>query len=292
MIKIIRSFLVLLSFFIFGIGAVILNFTLFPLAKFFIKDKNLLYFYSDVIHSTWAWFVKLIISFGIMNLNIEDLAKIKQIKNKVIVSTHPSFIDIVILIGLIPRTTCIVKSALAQNLILSNLVSSIFILEDETLDNMKNHTKKMLDNGFNVVIFPSGIRHRKNEYPKIHKGAATIAMNAKANIVALKLYTDFDFLFINQPIYEAGELKVNYELSYVGEIDVKSELEKTDNEIVIKKNITKMIENVLMSCEGDATIKPRSFRSWLCIKTRRLIYAAGMDGTISTAPSRSGNRRF
>lgn len=247
MIKIIRSFLVLLSFFIFGIGAVILNFTLFPLAKFFIKDKNLLYFYSDVIHSTWAWFVKLIISFGIMNLNIEDLAKIKQTKNKVIVSTHPSFIDIVILIGLIPRTTCIVKSALAQNLILSNLVSSIFILEDETLDNMKNYTKKMLDNGFNVVIFPSGIRHRKNEYPKIHKGAATIAMNAKVNIVALKLYTDFDFLFINQPIYEAGERKVNYELSYAGEIDVKSELEKTDNEIVIKKNITKMIENALYS---------------------------------------------
>ena len=72
-------------------------------------------------------------------------------------------------------------------------------------------------------------------------------MNAKVNIVALKLYTDFDFLFINQPIYEAGERKVNYELSYAGEIDVKSELEKTDNEIVIKKNITKMIENALYS---------------------------------------------
>lgn len=245
MIKIIRSFLVLLSFFIFGVGAVILNFTLFPLAKIFIKNKELLYFYSDVIHSTWAWFVKLIISFGIMNLNVENLAKIKQIKNRVIVSTHPSFIDIVILIGLIPRTTCIVKSALAKKPILSNLVSSIFILEDETLDNMKKHTKKMLDNGFNVIIFPSGIRHRKNEYPKIHKGAATIAMNAKENIAVLKLYTDYDFLFINQPIYEAGEQKVNYDLSYVGEIDVKSELEKTDNEIVIKKNITKMIKFAL-----------------------------------------------
>ncbi len=245
MIKIIRSFIVLLSFFIFGVGAVILNFTLFPFAKFFIKGKDLLYFYSDVIHSTWAWFVKLIISFGIINLNIENLTEIKQIKNKVIVSTHPSFIDIVILIGLIPRTTCIVKSALAKNPILSNLVSSIFILEDETLDNMKKHTKEMLDNGLNVVIFPSGIRHRKNEYPKIHKGAATIAMNAKANIAVLKLYTDYDFLFINQPIYEAGNRKVNYDLSYVGEIDVKSELEKTDNEIVIKKNITKMIKSAL-----------------------------------------------
>lgn len=245
MIRIFRSFLVLFSFAIFGLGAVVLNFTLFPIAKFFIKDKDLLYFYSDIIHLTWAWFIKLIISFGIINLDINDLEKIKQIRNCVIVSTHPSFIDIVILIGLIPRTTCIVKSALIKNPILSNLIKSIFILKDETLDNIKIHTKKMLDKGFNVVIFPSGIRHRKNEYPKIHKGAATIAMNANVNIVALKLYTDYDFLFINQPIYEAGNKKVNYELSYVGEINVKAEIEKTDNEIVIKKNITKVIKSAL-----------------------------------------------
>lgn len=245
MIKIVRSFLVLFSFAIFGVGAVILNFTLFPIAKFFLKNKDLLYFYSDIIHSTWAWFINLIIYFGIINLDIKDLEKIKQIRHCVIVSTHPSFIDIVILIGLIPRTTCIVKSALIKNPILSNLIKSIFILKDETLDNIKLHTKKMLDKGFNVVIFPSGIRHRKNEYPKIHKGAATIAMNANVNIVALKLYTDYDFLFINQPIYDAGDKKVNYELSYVGEIDVKAETEKTDNEIVIKKNITKMIKSAL-----------------------------------------------
>lgn len=245
MIKIVRSFLVLFSFAIFGLGAVVLNFTLFPIAKLFIKDKDLLYFYSDIIHSTWAWFIKLIISLGIINLDIKDLEKIKQIRNCVVVSTHPSFIDIVILIGLIPRTTCIVKSALIKNPILSNLIKSIFILKDETLDNIKLHTKKMLDRGFNVVIFPSGIRHRKNEYPKIHKGAATIAINANVNIVALKLYTDYDFLFINQPIYDAGDRKVNYELSYVGEIDVKAEIEKTDNVIVIKKNITKMIKSAL-----------------------------------------------
>ena len=77
MIRIFRSFLVLFSFAIFGLGAVVLNFTLFPIAKFFIKDKDLLYFYSDIIHLTWAWFIKLIISFGIINLDINDLEKIK-----------------------------------------------------------------------------------------------------------------------------------------------------------------------------------------------------------------------
>lgn len=244
-IRFIRSVLVLLSFVIFGIGAIFLNFIIFPMANFFLKDKQLLYFYSDIIHNTWKWFVRILIFFKIIKLNITDLDNIKQIKQKIIVATHPSFIDILILIALIPRTTCIVKYSLSKNPILFNLVNSIFIMEDESLEKLKEHTKKMIDNGFNVVIFPMGIRHRRNEFPKIKKGAATIAMNANSNIVALKYYTDFDFLFISQPVYEAGEKAVTYDLSYVGEIDVKSMLQNSENEIVIKKNITKMIASSL-----------------------------------------------
>ncbi len=241
----IRSIFVLMCFAAFVLGAIFLNFIVFPIANFFLKDKQLLYFYSDIIHNTWKWFVRILIFFKIIKLNITDLDNIKQIKQKIIVATHPSFIDILILIALIPRTTCIVKYSLSKNPILFNLVNSIFIMEDESLEKLKEHTKKMIDNGFNVVIFPMGIRHRRNEFPKIKKGAATIAMNANSNIVALKYYTDFDFLFISQPVYEAGEKAVTYDLSYVGEIDVKSMLQNSENEIVIKKNITKMIASSL-----------------------------------------------
>ena len=70
-------------------------------------------------------------------------------------------------------------------------------------------------------------------------------MNSKTNIIALKYYTDYDFLFINQPIYEAGDKPVTYELSYVKEIDVLKELQKSDDEILVKKNITKLITSAL-----------------------------------------------
>ncbi len=242
MLKIWRSILVLFSFAIFGTGAVILNFTVFPLAKYFIKEENLLYFYSDIIHNSWKWFVKWLSVTQVIRLDIEDIS---SIKNKVIVATHPSFIDVLILIAMIPRTTCVVKHALSKNPILTNLISSIFILDNDNLDSIKSQTKTMIEKGFNIIIFPSGTRHRKNEFPKIKKGAATIAMNAGVNIVALKYYTDFDFLFINQPIYEAGEKPVTYELTVAGEINTSEEMKKFDSEIVIKKNITKMIENIL-----------------------------------------------
>ncbi len=245
MIRLLRSITMILFFIFFGIGALVVNLLLFPIAKIFLKDKKLLYFYSDTIHNLWKFFVTLCKTTGMIRLEIQDKEKIQSLKNNVIVATHPSFIDIIILISLIPRTTCLVKSDLSKNPFLNNIIKSIFILEDETIDNLKIHSKKMIEAGFNIIIFPSGIRHRKDEQPKIRKGAATIAMSAKANIAALKYYTDYDFLFINQPIYEAGSKPVTYTLSYAGEININEELEKSDNEIVVKKNITNIITSLL-----------------------------------------------
>ena len=50
MIKFFRSVLVLFCFGIFGAGACIINFLLFPSAKIFIKKEKLNDFYSETIH--------------------------------------------------------------------------------------------------------------------------------------------------------------------------------------------------------------------------------------------------
>lgn len=232
--KKIRSILTAMSFLIFGLGATILNFGLFPFIK---QNKTLC---SDIIRSAWRLFINLMIISKLIKL---DIKKLNKIENKIIVATHPSFIDIVILISLIPRSTCFVKKELAHNPILKNLVTSIFITNEVELDELKDKSKKMLDEGFNVIIFPSGIRHRKNEYPKIKKGAALIALNAGKNIVPIKMFTSEDFLFINQPFYAGGNNTVIYEIEEGEEISLENYKNETD--IVAKREITKQIEKAL-----------------------------------------------
>lgn len=232
--KYIRSILAVFCFFIFGIGAVILNFLLFP----FIKNNNELC--SDIIHNTWRFFVNLMMFLKLFRL---DVKKLEKIENKVIVSTHPSFIDIVILIALIPRSTCFVKKELAHNPILKNLVTSIFITNEVELDELKSESKKMLDRGFNVIIFPSGIRHRRDEFPKIRKGASLVALNAGKNIVPIKVFSDRDFLFINQPFYAVSDRCVNFEIEQMREINIADFI--GESEIITKQRLTHKIEEEL-----------------------------------------------
>lgn len=232
--KYIRSILAVFCFFIFGIGAVILNFLLFPFIK---NNKELC---SDIIHNTWKFFVNLMMFLKLFRLDVKNLEKIE---NKVIVSTHPSFIDIVILIALIPRSTCFVKKELAHNPILKNLVTSIFITNEVELDELKSESKKMLDRGFNVIIFPSGIRHRRDEFPKIRKGASLVALNSGKNIVPVKMFSDRDFLFINQPFYAVSDRCVNFEIEQMREINIADFI--GESEIITKQRLTHKIEEEL-----------------------------------------------
>lgn len=232
--KYFRSFIAIVFFGIFGVGAATLNFLLFP----FIKDNK--YLCSDIIHGLWKFFVNLMIFFGFFKL---DIKKLEKIENKVIVSTHPSFIDIVILIALIPHSTCFVKKELAHNPILKNLVTSIFITNEVELDELKSESKKMLDEGFNVIIFPSGIRHRRDEFPKIKKGASLVALNAGKNIVPIRFFSDRDFLFINQPFYAVSDRRVTFEIEQMPEINIADFM--NESEIVTKQKITAQIEKEL-----------------------------------------------
>lgn len=232
--KQLRSVITIICFLIFGAGAVIVNFLIFPLIK---KNKELC---SDIIHNLWKFFTGFLVFIRLIKL---DIRKLDKIENKVIVSTHPSFIDIVILIGLIPRSTCYVKKSLAHNPILKNIIGSIFITNEVELEELKEKSKNMLGRGFNLIVFPSGTRHRRGEYPKIKKGAALVALNAGKNIVPIQIFTDEDFLFIHQPFYAAGDKTVTFEITQGEEIDIQKYKDAT--EIVAKKQITKQIEQSL-----------------------------------------------
>ena len=232
--KFIRSIITTFCFIIFGIGAIFLNFLIFPFIK---QDKILC---SKIIHNSWKFFTRFLSIVGLIGVDIKHLEKIE---NKVIVATHPSFIDIVILIGLIPKTTCFVKKELTKNFVMKNIVNSIFISNELEIEDMKKETKKMLDMGFNLIVFPTGSRHRKNEHPKIKKGAATIALNANKDIIPIEIISSEDFLFIHQPFYAAGKKRVIFEIEQLETIKIENFKQKT--EIENKKELTKEIENKL-----------------------------------------------
>lgn len=238
MIKFFRSFFVVFIFGLFGLGALFLRYCIFP----FQKDKNSSY---KSLQKTWNFLIYIIQKTGIINIKTDDFEKIKNIKNSIIVSTHPSFIDIVILMSIIPNSTCFVAEKLAHNPFLKGIVKYLFIIEGQSQEKWLSESCQKLHEGFNVIIFPMGRRHKRNETPRIRRGAALLAQKSKKNIVLLNIETSCDFLQGNQPIYDTGDKSVVYTLEYIGQIDTNDYLNKFLDEVTFKTEITKQLTKFL-----------------------------------------------
>ena len=236
--KYLRGFGVVFLFAFFGVGALFIRYCIFPFQK--TKAEN-----YQTLQKSWQFFIWLISKTGVVNVTVEDLEKIKNIKNSIIVSTHPSFIDIVILMSIIPYSTCFVAPKLAKNPFFRGMVELLFILDTNSIDEWLNNSLEKLNEGLNLIIFPMGIRHDRNEFPKIRRGTSLIALKSKKNIIALDIQSDTKFLQAHQPIYEAGEKTVEYTIKYLTEINTEEFLEKYPDEVTFKTELTKKITKTL-----------------------------------------------
>jgi len=240
--KFTRSFLVGFAILLFGIGAGFISFVIFPINKIFIKKNNYKMACCEVIQKTWkfiTWFLEVT---KIIKLEIEEKDNLTNISGKIIVASHRSLIDIVILISLIPKSICLAKKELMKNFLFRNILETLYITNDVDLDEFKETTVKALNDGYNVIIFPTGKRNKQNEDLRIHKGPALISIISGVSIIPISINCSSDFLQLNQPILDAGNKTITYRIKLMPEI-IPTDLQKENmSEISLRNRISRKIK--------------------------------------------------
>ncbi len=242
MIRFIRGLIVIMLFAFFGAGSLILSFILIPVGGIFIKGRKKREYFSHFIHKLWAWYTGVLISVGLIKIEKNN---VEQMKGKIIVATHPSFIDIVILIGIYDNSLCLVKKEILNNFFMKNIVKNVYIPNNVELDEFKDICKAALDDCYNIVIFPTGTRTVKGEDLKIHKGAAALQIDTGADIIPVKIECDYPFLQKNRPVYDAGDSVITYTITQLEPIKLSQFSEKS--EIKLRKEISEKIKSDFMS---------------------------------------------
>ena len=240
--KLFRSFIVLFLFAFFGCGALIINYIVFPYISLFVKEEEKRKAYCNVIHTTWKFFCTMMQKAGTIKVELTNPEKIKNLKGKIIVANHPSYIDIVLLIGSVPNTICVAKKELKKNIFMGNIVKSLYLINDEESEKMLKNTVEILKEGYNIVIFPSGTRTQKNEPLKLHKGAALMALHTHCDIVPVHISCDYKFLAKHQKVYDAGEKPVTYTITINDEIKIEDFSKENLTQIQQRNRINETIK--------------------------------------------------
>ena len=130
---------------------------------------------------------------------------------------------------------------------MGNIVKSLYLINDEDNDKMLEESVEILNQGYNIIIFPTGTRTTDGEDLKLHKGAAVMALHTGADIIPIHISCDTKFLAKHQKFYDAGDKTPTYTITVNNEIKISDFKEQNLTQIQKRNRVNQAIKEKIKS---------------------------------------------
>jgi 1-acyl-sn-glycerol-3-phosphate acyltransferase len=166
------------SFACFFGGGLLLALTVFPaIAVLTPEEKQRIRATQSVIHRTFRFYLGMLEVLGLIELSVRGGAALHDGKGRLVIANHPTLLDVVILMALLPRVQCIVKSELWHNRYLGGVMRwAGYIRNDLEPSALIGACQEAIADGRSLIIFPEGTRTRPGQPLQFHRGFANIAL--------------------------------------------------------------------------------------------------------------------
>jgi len=172
-----------LAFTTFGLGGLIIGILWFPLLVLMpLSKRRRQKIARFTIGRGFRLFMWLFGVLGIFNLTYLE-KKHFRLKGAIFIANHPTLLDIVALLSVIPSGNCVIKPGLKANIFTWAAVTAAGYVVNRDGDQFLRDCEAALDQGDSLVIFPEGTRSTRNQLKKFNRGAAHLACRRETPIV-------------------------------------------------------------------------------------------------------------
>jgi len=168
---------------LFGVAAPILTLGLLALYALPIERSHKTTLTRKAVSLSCLFYLNSMRNLGLMSYTIKPETTIKA-KGKLIIANHPSLLDAFFILGMCPNLCCIAKGSLWKNPYTAVIVRMADYIHNGT-DDFIEQTKRRLDKGENILIFPEGTRNQYDDQLDFKRGAANIAILAECDILPI-----------------------------------------------------------------------------------------------------------
>lgn len=206
-----------LSFFLFGLGGLVLRLIVFPLLSLLpaspLRKRQRA---RALISGAFRFFVEFMRFTGVLTYSVTGIERLGQ-PGQMVIANHPSLIDVVVLIAFIRDANCVVKQSLWQNPFMRGPIRSAgYISSDGSID-MLEASAQVLKEGQTLIIFPEGTRTTPGQPPSFHRGAAAIALRGAKMIAPVRISVTPTTLTKAEPWYSIPSRRIHFSFE-VGEM--------------------------------------------------------------------------
>lgn len=130
-------------------------------------------------------------------------------KPEILVANHTSFLDILVVLMLHPKTVIMVKKWVYRSPIFGFFIRYAgYLFIEEGVEQNETVIRKRLEEGYSIVIFPEGTRSPDGQIKRFHKGAFLLAQRLNVPVRPLYILGTHEVNAKNDMMINPGEIHV------------------------------------------------------------------------------------
>lgn len=222
-----------IAFMCFGVGGVLLGGVIFPLQVLLVRspahrERQARALIGRLFRLLVAWMRIL----GLLTYELRGLERLQR-RGLLVLANHPTLIDVVFLIGLVPDANCVVKATLANHPCTRGPVRATgYICNNSGSDLLQTCVDKVKA-GANLIIFPEGTRTRPGQALKMQRGAAQIALRGGLAITPVHIHCEPMGLFKGQPWWRVAEQPLHFSIQVAEDMPTAPFLDAAGGEVAL-----------------------------------------------------------
>lgn len=231
-----------LSFSLFSLGGLAMSLLVFP-PMLLIRDRHRRKKLARwAIHKAFKAFIGFMELMGVMRLEVEGRERLKHCGNVLILANHPTLIDVVALVSLMPNASCVVKAALWRNPFIGGVVRAADYISNSTPEDLLTDCAEDINSGNPLIIFPEGTRTRPGEPLRFLRGASYIALNSGRPLLPILIRCEPSTLTKQQKWYQIPERRFHLSVKILPQENIAQWIDTNDVPTIAARKLTHSLE--------------------------------------------------
>lgn len=229
------------SFVVFGLGGVFISITVAPVCILIAKNAQHRQLLCRQAYSTsFKLYILMMKWLGLLTYEVSGLENLE--KGAIILANHPSLLDVVFTISLVPRANCIIKGSLYRNIFTLGPITASGYIDNDSED-LVSHCLSALESGSELLIFPEGTRSDASEPIKFKRGAANIILMSEADVCPLVITCTPSTLRKNENWYSVPKVPPHFTLKFHPSLNLDHLRNLEEPQSLRSRKLTRVLEN-------------------------------------------------
>lgn len=230
-----------ISFSLFGIGGPIiavslglyLNFTTRSAEEKCVISRN-------AIRGAFKLYILFMQKSRLLTYEVKGFENIPQ-SGELLIANHPSLLDVVFLVSIVPGANCIVKESLIKNIFTRLPIGAAKFIQNNASD-LVERCAASLKKEATLIIFPEGTRTTPGEALNFQRGAANIALHCGSDISPVLIDCTPPTLIKHQAWYNVPPTPPHFTITFDKKISIREHIKSDLPQCKSARKLTRELE--------------------------------------------------